>query len=281
MKKIMTVFIIMGCMLSFILPVKAKELTFNEIVDKFESTPLQGEHSMFEEIKNNATIEKTDNSFTITYNMDGTEIKTVFKYENGWITYQYDGDKNGEDTFAKSLIESIWIEHLIATIGILQGYSYEEITNYFQNEENIDLIETLEINYFNYNYQSEDGSANISGEGIDTFKIDINNFKLNEGVSEEPTDNELKQSGDWNVECTELNSNNIKTCRFFYTPKSNVKYIAVEVNVDNFRISNEKAKNNFELITLSNITVRNPLSAMDTVYYFKTNENLKLNEKRL
>ena len=51
MKKIMTVFIIMGCMLSFILPVKAKELTFNEIVDKFESTPLQGEHSMFEEIK--------------------------------------------------------------------------------------------------------------------------------------------------------------------------------------------------------------------------------------
>lgn len=283
MKKIMTVFIIMGCMLSFILPVKAKELTFNEIVDKFESTPLQGEHSMFEEMKNKATIKKTDNSFTITYNMDGTEIKTVFKYENGWITYQYDGDKNGEDTFAKSLIESIWIEHLIATIGILQGYSYEEIANYFKNEENIEAIETIEISHFTYNYQSEDGSANISGSGIDTFKIDINNFKIEEtessGNQSETTDNELKQSGDWSVECTELNSNNIKTCRFFYTPKSNIEYIAVEVNVDNFRISNEKNKNNFELITSSNITVRNPLSAQDTVYYFKANETLKPNEK--
>lgn len=283
MRKILGLLIMIGLIFSFILPVNAKVLTLDEVVEKFKSMPLQGENVIFEEIKTSSVIEKQENYFTITYNMEEINIKTTFKYENGWITYQYDGDKNGEDTFAKTLIEGVWIEHLITTIGILQGYNYEEIANYFKNEENIEAIETIEISHFTYNYQSEDGSTSLSGSGIDTFKIDINNFKIEEtessGNQSETTDNELKQAGDWSVECTELNSNNIKTCRFFYTPKSNIEYIAVEVNVDNFRISNEKTKNNFELITSSNITVRNPLSAQDTVYYFKANETLKPNEK--
>lgn len=283
MRKILGLLIMIGLIFSFILPVNAKDLSFDEVVEKFKSMPLQGENVIFEEIKTSSVIEKQENYFTITYNMEGINIKTTFKYENGWITYQYDGDKNGEDTFAKTLIEGIWIEHLITTIGILQGYNYEEIANYFKNEENIEAIETIEISHFTYNYQSEDGSTSLSGSGIDTFKIDINNFKIEEtessGNQSETTDNELKQAGNWSVECTELNSNNIKTCRFFYTPKSNIEYIAVEVNVDNFRISNEKTKNNFELITFSNNTVRNPLSTLDTVYYFKANETLKPNEK--
>lgn len=197
MKKIVVAFIIMSLVLSFIPTVKAETFTLNEIVTKFENTSLQGDLAPFEEIKLQATIESSENSFSILSNVEGLEIKTIFYYENGWITYQYDGDKSSEnmtEIVYKLLIESVWIEHLTYVIGLMHGYDYNEINNFFESQEKCDF---LEFTYFNYGYQNEEGNIDIGGQGIDTFKVNVNNFNLN-NVQDENIEQEQNENNEQN-----------------------------------------------------------------------------------
>lgn len=152
MRKITELLIMVGLIFSFILHVSAKELTLNEIINNFKNTSLQGSRTCFEQVKKEAIIKTEGNTFTIFCDVAGTKIETKFNYENGWINYQLDGDKNSIEITTKVLIEQIWIEHIIYIIGIIHVYNYDDIVSAFEDGVG---TETVKITYFTSEYKEE------------------------------------------------------------------------------------------------------------------------------
>lgn len=126
----------------------------------------------------------------MTYNL-------TFTYAEGIISFNYSGDReNLNKIFVNSIYDGIFIRVLIYSVGIAQGYTEQEMTDYALDifgENYFDTNEAISYTSFPFNLSevSEEPPVTvdieIDGYAVDTFSININEFCLNTPVEEEPT----------------------------------------------------------------------------------------------
>lgn len=198
MKKIFVCILTLILSFSFIVPVNAKEITFEEVAKTFKENfdklvtddgePLDGSQY---------NISYTENTLTYFFSNSEGSYEITFNYADGVISYVYPGDK--EDAYEVStsdFFDSYMIAYLIYSVGIVQGYTETEMRDYilaFDEEKDHSDI-GMHFTFFDYDFTIEEDTADgghgtftASGRAIDTFSININEFRLNTPVEEEPT----------------------------------------------------------------------------------------------
>ncbi len=195
MKRFLIVILIIGLFIANIPVTKAEEITFAKIGEAIKTYKMPSELSVGdfgqEVLLERSTIDVTENKITIKYNYDANRddgidenanIKTEFNYEGDEITFNYTDAKNDKYTMSRTLIDSVWIMDLIFVVGNLNGYSEEDLINWFQIiDEEEDLKDYgVEFKTFSYSFEEQDGQsdATVTGTGTETFKINIKKFNL-------------------------------------------------------------------------------------------------------
>ena len=132
MKKIFVCILTLILSFSFIVPVNAKEITFEEVAKTFKENfdklvtddgePLDGSQY---------NISYTENTLTYFFSNSEGSYEITFNYADGVISYVYPGDK--EDAYEVStsdFFDSYMIAYLIYSVGIVQGYTETEMRDY-------------------------------------------------------------------------------------------------------------------------------------------------------
>ena len=201
MKKIFVCILTLILSFSFIIPVNAKEITFEEVANIFVDFLQTGfeKDEEYEELKDQIKLGHTENTIYISIPVTELDMtyNITFTYADGIISFNYSGDReNPNKIFVNSIYDGIFIRVLIYSVGIAQGYTEQEMTDYALDIFGENYFDTNEaINYtsfpFNLSEVSEEPPVTvdieIDGYAVDTFSININEFCLNTPVEEEPT----------------------------------------------------------------------------------------------
>ena len=201
MKKIFVCILTLILSFSFIIPVNAKEITFEEVADIFVDFLQKAfeQDDEYEELKDQIKLGHTENTIYISIPVIELDMtyNLTFTYTDGIISFKYSGDReNPNKIFVNSIYDGAFIRVLIYSTGIAQGYTDEEMTDYALDIFGENYFDTNEaINYtsfpFNLSELTEEPPVTvdieIEGEAIDTFSININEFRINTPIEEEPT----------------------------------------------------------------------------------------------
>ena len=198
--KFLLVLIMLLAVIGFMLPVNAEEsndnsgsdtatdqtVTFDMVVENMKKSDVYDWLSSEE--NSTVKIESTENSMNITYDSGSEDessgttdpIVTKFSFADGIISYVYDGPTDVSKLVYKSFVDDLWITQMLYEVGELNGYKEEELEAWFNvlNEDSVFTMEKdgFEISKKDYSF-SEDG-ANLSGNYVENFRIDINEFKI-------------------------------------------------------------------------------------------------------
>lgn len=140
MKKIFACVLTLILSFSVIMPVNAKEITFEEVAKTFKENfdklvtddgePLDGSQY---------NISYTENTLTYFFSNSEGSYEITFNYADGVISYVYSKDKeDANEVSTKDLLDSVVIAYLIYIVGIVQGYTETEMRDYilaFDEEE--------------------------------------------------------------------------------------------------------------------------------------------------
>ena len=199
MKKIFACVLTLILSFSVIMPVNAKEITFEEVAktfkENFDKLVAEGEEP---DDGTQYNINYTENTLTYFVGNSTGSYEITFNYADGVISYVYSKDKeDANEVSTKDLLDSVVIAYLIYIVGIVQGYTETEMRDYilaFDEEEDHSDI-GMHFTFFDYDFTIEeetpDGGHNTftaSGRAVDTFSMNINEFHLNTPVEEETTD---------------------------------------------------------------------------------------------
>lgn len=167
-----------------VIPVNADTLTLDDIAKQLENSDvynyLNNDETSVEIVKDVSFIE-------ITYNtIDSGTWVTTFNYENDILSYSFPGDKTADTTFAQIIIDSQWIKEILFIVAKANGYTDEQLQSI---DEEVAATFTLEKNGYESTEFTYSNGSSITATGCDTFKININNLKLDipEDISVVPT----------------------------------------------------------------------------------------------
>ena len=208
-------------------------LSFNELVDAIKNDKTYGSGLNFlDTFKEQSTITTNNNEIKIVYSEGTSRYTTIFKYQNGVITYNFHGNKNSDTTRTQVLIDSCWITQILYIVGISKGYSDRDLEKWL---EEYDGKDSNGIKVTNFSYTS----MGYTEEVIDTFTLNINDFNI-ENI----------------IDNTEVNDNNpsisTESGLYYQVPsgfnksitEDDYAYYTYETEIDDCSFSIKKSPNN-------------------------------------
>lgn len=177
MKKIV-LFLIGVLYLSNIPIANAKEITFDDVAQKYqEKYPWSKVEAMeseyLQEIEDNVSVLVSKDKIEIYIeNEDKQKISTLFTHKNGIISYQPNFSSN-EFEFQKQMLDSYAIVKMIYVVAELKGYTVQQL---------IDVADVMEDGNFTMEKHGMEetifGDTPSDDSAKKSFQIDINRFNL-------------------------------------------------------------------------------------------------------
>ena len=177
MKKILVLGIIVSLLFSNLLVVRAKEVTFLDVVDIFTDEEKLNEYfDGWVDFSKDMIVEVLDANFILRiYHEYIKDI--VLNHENGVISYSFSGDLNNpENHFTQEIVDIFWLKYLIQNVLILKGYTEEDFEKLSNAQDELEYINGLDVKTREYKEESDDGVETYTI--IESLKINLNEFGL-------------------------------------------------------------------------------------------------------
>lgn len=177
MKKILVLGIIVSLLFSNLLVVRAKEVTFLDVVDIFTDEEKLNEYfDGWVDFSKDMIVEVLDDKIIIRiYHENIKDI--VLNHENGVISYSFSGDLNNpENHFTQEIVDIFWLKYLIQNVLILKGYTEEDFEKLSNAQDELEYINGLDVKTREYKEESDDGVETYTI--IESLKINLNEFGL-------------------------------------------------------------------------------------------------------
>lgn len=196
MKKILSLILCSLFVLSNISYVNAqtKQITLQNVVNQIEEDKFYSSaNSETAEITLTHDEDSIDYTYTIiTEEGEKKTYKTSFEYSNGVIFNKFSGDKESPEGYYQIFLDNLAANGIIYAVGTLNGEEEDMLWEMF-NDMSVYSYQKNGLKYQTFQYSNKDVDGwEVEEEGIEEFKIDINNFNL-EGDANltEPTNAEL------------------------------------------------------------------------------------------
>ena len=174
--------LLVGILILNFVPVHAATYTLNDVVQKLEKSETYA-YLNNKDKGTSAEVTSDNHSIKIIYTVKeeatATAYLTEFYYMEGILSYTYSGNKlkPTEDDLQASFIDAMWIAEISSIVAGFHGYTDEALKN-IEDQLATYTLQNNGLEVTTWSYKQEDENGHFSMSGYDTFKIDINNFKL-------------------------------------------------------------------------------------------------------
>ena len=183
MKKIFVCILTLILSFSFIIPVNAKEITFEEVANIFVDFLQTGfeKDEEYEELKDQIKLGHTENTIYISIPVTELDMtyNLTFTYAEGIISFNYSGDReNPNKIFVNSIYDGIFIRVLIYSVGIAQGYTEQEMTDYALDifgENYFDTNEAISYTSFPFNLSEVSEEPPVTNPSMSDVPVETPN----------------------------------------------------------------------------------------------------------
>lgn len=175
---------------------ETKQITLQDVVNQIEKDEFYSSaNSETTEITLTHDEDSIDYTYTIiTENGEKKVYKTSFKYSNGVISNKFSGDKESSEGYYQIFLDNLAANGIIYAVGVLNGENEDMLWEMF-DDMSVYSYQKNGLKYQTFQYSNKDVDGwEIEEQGIEEFKIDINNFNL-EGDANltEPTSSKLSE----------------------------------------------------------------------------------------